>query len=302
MNHYTAVASRTITESEGPLRALQYDTPREGLSYPFLLEQILVFASFHLAYLHPKHRRKYQLLASQHQDSALKGIMAGLASTLTPLNCHALYASSLLLAISAFATYPNFDVDFFPFEPLDSLVDIFALIGGMSTVLNSSRSDLGTGPLKDLIGRRPGPPAAEDYLHTIVDELSKMRHWIERRSPDLNEEIVSLVSEAAISLADSISFIQSKHSSDAAPGLRIIFLWPIRLPYRYLGLVRQREPMSLAILAHYCVILRSTEANYWFLEGWGKAAIDTIAASFSGSVYEELIRWPVSISTHLAKH
>ena len=299
INHYTAVACRTITESEGPLRVLQYDMPREGLSHTFLLKQILAFAAFHLAYLHPEHRRKYQLLASQHQDVALKGIMAGLASTLTSSNCHALYASSLLLTMSAFATYPRCDADFLSFEPLDSLVDIFVLISGMATVLSSSRSDLKDGPLKDMIGRRPGPPKSEDYLHTIVDELSKLRRWVERRFPDLEDEIASITAEAITSLADSVSTIQSQHSADAAPGLRIIFLWPILMPAKYLRLVRQREPISLAILAHYCVILRSTEANYWFLEGWAKAVIDEVASSLSGFVHEEIIRWPVSMSNSL---
>lgn len=300
MNHYTAMACRTLAKSERALLTLQYDAPREGLSHPFLLKQILAFAAFHLAYLHPTYRRKYQILASQHQDAALQGIRSTLASTLTPQNCHALYASSLLLIVSAFATYPNFEVQSLSFEPLDSLIDIFVLISGMTTVLNASRSDLAVGPLRALFGDPLSPSTTPHDLQGVVDRLSKLCSWVDQNLPDLDEEVANIIAEAATSLADSISAVQGTDSALAAPGLRVVFLWPIRLSSRYLGLLRQREPVSMAVLAHYCVLLHFSKVNYWFLEGWGKVVIDYISESLRGSFHEQTIRWPVDVITHPA--
>lgn len=99
LHHYTAVAYQTFSFCGQVRQTLQYDVPREGLTHPFLLQQVLAFSGSHLAYLHPDRRHFYLVRASVHQDQAVTGFNITLANGLTPLNCHALYASSIFLLI-----------------------------------------------------------------------------------------------------------------------------------------------------------------------------------------------------------
>jgi hypothetical protein len=82
MHHYTAQGHRTLhTPCHHDTGVLQNDIPREGLTQPFLLHQILAFSALHLAYLSPECRHKYLIQASQHQGVAISTMNSMLAKS-----------------------------------------------------------------------------------------------------------------------------------------------------------------------------------------------------------------------------
>ncbi|KAH8593125.1 hypothetical protein B0O99DRAFT_628147 [Bisporella sp. PMI_857] len=295
LHHYTVVAYRTFTFWGEVHHTLQYDVPREGLQHTFLLQQVLAFAGFHLAYVRANRRHFYSLHASQHQGRALSGMRAALTGGVTARNCHALYTSSIFLIICAFATFPNREVHNSAISPLDSLVDIFALTDGISLILKASDQYLREGPIKGLFAGKTGSVPISAHLQILVDRLLALEPRISSQSLDQDEEDTVIIKEAAESLVNCLLSVHGNNSLAASVELRAAFRWALRLPTRYLDLTRRRNPMAMVVLAHYCVVLHYAESTCWFFEGWARTVVDNIMGYLAGSPSREFIQWPLSV-------
>ncbi|KPM38477.1 hypothetical protein AK830_g8108 [Neonectria ditissima] len=297
LHHYTITAHRTFTFWGEVHHTLQADVPRQGLEHTFLLQQILAFSGFHLAYTQPDRRRFYALRAAQHQDKAISDMRAALAREVTSHNCHALYASSIFLIFSAFATFPSYEVYNSSFSALDSLIDILKLVDGISLMIKISEHDLRGGPLKGLFAGKTGPISTSSHLQTLVDRLLSLETRFLAQHTEQEGNGMGVVKEATELLADSILSVHRSHSVAVSLELRAAFHWPLRLSDEYLDLLRGRDPIAMVVLAHYCVLLHYAESTCWFLEGWSKTTIQNIANDLSDSPLQDLIEWPLSITT-----
>lgn len=242
MHHYTCISYLTISSDTVVQKVLQYDLPRLALQNRFLLHQILAFAGYHLTYLHQNHRHAYFLQASQHQNSAIEGLRTTLASAKTSQNCHALYTASLLLIISSFASLPSYDRYNSSLDPINSILDIFNLIKGMSMVLRVSDHELRTGPLKALFSQQQGEkPAAEDsnleHLYIRVERLSTLLAET-GGSGSCDTYTPTEVLQAITSILDCIKQTRAKPAPTSTASLRASFLWPILVTAEYMGSLR----------------------------------------------------------------
>ncbi|KAM6524629.1 hypothetical protein FALCPG4_010238 [Fusarium falciforme] len=104
--HYTNVTCRSILSGHA-VTTYQVVIPREGLSHPYLMRMIMALSSFHLAYLNKDKRPHYLALANKQQSLAIRGLRGTLGQAVTRQNCHALWVSSIFLAISKSAFSPN---------------------------------------------------------------------------------------------------------------------------------------------------------------------------------------------------
>ncbi|KAH6995316.1 hypothetical protein EDB80DRAFT_728933 [Ilyonectria destructans] len=295
MHHYTGVAHCTIYSScPHVYQVLQQDVIKEAFSFPFLLQQLLAFSGFHLAFLHPDRRHHYLLQASQHQSLAIAGMSSILTAELMPSNCHALYASSVFVIIGAFGAYPSCDKYNSSFQPIDSLVDIFILIRGMSMILDSSGPDLRNGPLKGFFGSCLSPRVdLMKHLQPIADQLHQVRLHLTEQNSSLDDNERDALLDAVTSFTSLITEVTSSHKMAATPELRAVFAWPMRISTTYLDLMRRRHPLALVVLSYYCGLLHSREANYWFFKGWANALINLIKKQLVDSPWAEWIQWAV---------
>jgi hypothetical protein len=296
MHHYTCTSYRTLSKDAAVQKVLQHDLPRLALQNRFLLHQILAFAGYHLAYLHQDHRHSYFLQASRHQNSAIEGLRTALASTVTSQNCHALYAASMLLTISSFASLPSYDRYNGSLDPINSILDIFSIIKGMNMVLHVSDHELRTGPLTALFSQmQEEKPVAED------SDLDLLYSRVERLSTSLAETGFSgsyathngpEILQAITSILDCIRQTTAKPSPTSTASLRASFLWPILLTAEYMGSLRERRPAAMVVLAFYCTLLRMAEANCWALECWAELMMESVCSFLNGTRWEKLLEWP----------
>ncbi|KAM5344341.1 hypothetical protein ACJ41O_012878 [Fusarium nematophilum] len=293
MHHFTAVSYRTLTPDLVTQESLQYDVPRLALSNAYLLHQILAFAGYHLAYLVQENRHAYLIQASQHQNLAIDGLRTAISAPLTSENCHALYAASILLTVSAFSILPSYDRYQTSLNPLESIADIFFLIKGVSTIRDASNNDIKIGPLARMFNkeRREQQFMARD---TRLDLLQPQLESLESSLANVASDATSTVISAAISaLSECISRFSSTMMVEDSVALRAAFLWPILLPTEYVALLRQRDPVAMVVLAYYCTILRLAESDCWVVNHWADALIECLWSGLSGGPYEEFILWPV---------
>jgi len=68
------------------------------------------------------------------------------------------------------------------------------------------------------------------------------------------------------------------------------FVWPIILQRDSIHLLMQLTPLSLVLLAHYCIILHHLD-GYWFLHDWHKALLVDITECLPSDLKTWVI-WP----------
>ncbi|KAG7054449.1 fungal Zn binuclear cluster domain-containing protein [Colletotrichum scovillei] len=297
MHHYTSVSYRTFSHSSLAQKTLQYDVPREALSYPFLLHQILAFSAYHLAYLQPDCRHAYLMQAAQHQNDAINGMRGTLLGTISSTNCHALFASSIFLTLSAFATYPSYEKYNPSFSPIDSMLDIFTLTDGMSMILRASDDDLRKGPLREIFIRGSGdttPSTVEATLQPLFERLPRLSSRLAEIGL-VEHEGKYAITNAVIALSECIAKVSTFNAMSAPVEFRAVFLWPILMTSDYLDMLRRRHPAAMVVLAHYCVIVHMAEPFCWFLNGWARSLVSLISQHLAATPWADLMAWPVEI-------
>ncbi|KAF5707602.1 fungal zn binuclear cluster domain-containing protein [Fusarium mundagurra] len=294
IHHYTAKAYRTLrTPCLHGTQVLQIEIPREGLTHPFLLHQILAFSALHLAYLNPDTRHKYLVQASQHQGVAISTMNSMLAKPWVPEACHALYGTSMFVAISAFGTFPSCD-RYNAFQPIDSLIDIFILAHGMYVILRSFEENIRKGPLGKLMsGCSCEPASASSYITTIRPRLKDLLAHFEEKMPDISQDKRMCLVEITGTLIESIELAGGNQRATSVPEQRVIFGWPMRLPSGYITLLRNKDPLAMVILSYYCVLVHAGEIKCWYFRGWADALMKSIITIVAGTPWEGLIQWPV---------
>ncbi|KAF9880556.1 C6 zinc finger domain-containing protein [Colletotrichum karsti] len=234
--------------------------------------------------------------AAQHQNDAINGMRGTLLGTISSTNCHALFASSIFLTLSAFATYPSYEKYNPSFSPIDSMLDIFTLTDGMSVILRASDDDLRKGPLREIFikGHGDAASAVEATLQPLFERLPRLSSRLAEIGLVENEGKYT-INNAVIALSESIAKVSSINAMSAPVEFRAVFLWPVLMSSDYLDMLRRRHPAALVVLAHYCVIISMAEPFCWFLSGWARALISTISEQLMGTPWAELIMWPIEV-------
>ncbi|KAI7764287.1 hypothetical protein LZL87_012975 [Fusarium oxysporum] len=292
--HYITVTYRTFSFSASLTKFLQSDLPREALSHPFLLREIMAFAGFHLAYLHPEKRPTYLLVASKHQDFAIKGLREGLSNAMTHQNCHTLYATSLFLILSKFAAFTAAEPQHQHHSclgPIKSLLDIFNMVHCMDSVFRSSENDMRRGPLEGLFGK--DSRAQSTRILSLSDRLQQLKLPIESESREC-ETMMTLASAIDSLIAATVRVATHKTSGSPAE-LRAIFLWPMLVPREFIVLAEAGHPISLLILAHYCVLIHWAAERSWCFERWASSVSDAISDQIRDSPWAGWLDWPLRL-------
>ncbi|KAH8734128.1 hypothetical protein BGZ61DRAFT_445839 [Ilyonectria robusta] len=277
MNHYTSLTSGTLPGAS--LRVWQTEIPKEAISYPFLMHQILAVSAFHLASLQPARSQIHFTQALQHQQHAICGINAEV-SNVTSGNCHALFAASSLLFIGALAaSSPALHKT--RQSEMDNIVDIFTLIRGVSGILGSSKKDIQQGSLGDFMDCVPHPIESR-LLNLLLEKIPEIRRTLHENSTQ------ALADGAIAGLQESIA-----RASTTTPELTVAIVWPMTLNDDFLALLRERHPAALVIVAHYCTVLHAAGSEFWFMRGWGRCIATTIAECLT-SPWKEYIEWPLA--------
>ncbi|KAF9873939.1 duf814 domain-containing protein [Colletotrichum karsti] len=288
MHHYATTTCLTMPRSSDASNIWQYEVPKLGLTYMFLMHQVLAISALHLGHLHPEQRESYALHASQHQNDAIAGMRETLTQ-ISPDNCHPLFAGSSLLLISAYATFPyqRSGSEGHEAPTVDDVLDVFLLVRGMSNILASSQPVIRSGPFRNFFSEIV-TPASTPLLDAIKQHLRTFQTTLETTNADrASKEVVG--KEVAVLL----EWIDHATATTAFPELRVSLTWPIGLTEEYMQLLRYRDPAALTLLAYYSVAVHSTENSTWFMQGWGINAAKAIVCDLDPE-WKEMIQWPLA--------
>jgi hypothetical protein len=287
MHHYTAYTSLTIADFVSLDHIWQSVIPTAALSHPFLMYGILALAALHIAHDRPQVKDSYTPVALQYYNAAIASFRSALKKVSAD-NCTALFGfSSILIVLSfAFAQSPS------PAQnqnPVDELVQIFTLLQGVRVVLQSATPWISSGPLSPLLRRNDALPsgATRNAIHMprdLDDALIRLQGYSERTYETVDSH--EMYNQTIQSLRNCREEIEANQGDRAAA-----INWLVFLESSYVASLKDRQPLALAILAHYGVVLNGFQGS-WFVQGLGTRVIEAVHLSLSER-WKPLVHWPM---------
>ncbi|KAM5341161.1 hypothetical protein ACJ41O_015270 [Fusarium nematophilum] len=281
MHHYTSSTYLTLPRATELQQVWQIEVPKLALSHVFLLHQVLSVSAYHLAYLHPD-RPSLSICASQHQNKAVAGLRSAV-SVITEESCPEIFVASSLLSIGAFSAF-SIQSGRGERPRIDDLLDVFSLVRGMSDILNSYQPALNSSKLGSLFIRDNANEPAP-VLRAMLEQLRQLAI-----PGTVEPEIASLCREE---IASIVQWVDGCIATTRLPELRVAMSLSISASTEFLDLMRQRHPVALSVLAHYCVVLHHAGLEHWYMGVWGRSVIFDISESIDAE-WKPLLEWPLT--------
>ena len=136
-----------------------------------------------------------------------------------------------------------------------------------------------------------GPPAT--VLPFLLAQLPALRASIEADDPA--SAAGTTVADTVDPMIGHIAEIPRQPQSHAPAEMLVLFSWPMPIPRSFLELLRSRNHLAPAVLAHYCVLIHWAETRLWCFERWLRPLMREIRLELEGSASESLLVWPLSV-------
>ncbi|KAI9045306.1 Zn(II)2Cys6 transcription factor domain-containing protein [Aspergillus affinis] len=238
----------------------QYVLPKEGLEYPFVLHGLLALSALHIARASdPASNTRYFSIALEHQNRAL-ALFRPVISSINRDNSHTIFAFASLLLQLAFAMSPCSPL-IETHDSVEDLIQVFKLCRGLREIVAASWHWVKEGKLADVF-TQVDDSKQWPLPETTEAAMSQLKYFNESRGRQFVDHDADCYNAAIDHLKDMMEIYQGKPHR-----VELAMRWPFGLESKYLNLLRERDPMALAILAHYCLVLHHFR-HHWWLEGW----------------------------------
>ena len=307
MHHYTRYTYATLADLDSAVPVWRDGFPTEAASHPFLMHGMLSLAALHVAlqdglpmpvppppppalqqqrvqsppsqshYQHAQHKI-YVDHALQHYTSALTLYRPELINV-TRRNCNALFAFSSIAAIISFGV--SMTSGHMGLALLQDMHDIFNLLKGIHAVVSAAREWIVEGPLVDLV--REFIPRETELPQEVKDTLRILTERIETcgESEDRKNGYHHTLGVLRTWFKNYVYQPDARTRSLVGPFL---------VPRSYIEALSEKQPMALAILAHYAVFLYDLRA-YWWAGDRGVRTVEAVTAILS-SEWRDALVWP----------
>ncbi|KAK1147601.1 hypothetical protein N8T08_000943 [Aspergillus melleus] len=257
------------------------------LPAPFLMNQILALAAFHLSIVRPAKHGFYKHHATRLQTHALTGFNDANLD-LTPDTCVPMFLFSSVLAIHILCdklVFPSPEFSVF----LDNFIQSLKLHRGVRAITNKSWHLLLQSPLKPLLEGE-----GNALSQASGSECSELLYLIECSiSMDDNVRKTYRHSIEALQMAINGTLAHSSKLSVIGP----IMSWPVTVSPEYVDLLSDRQPEALVILSHFGALLHM-HRDMWMFGNSGLYIIESVDR-YLGLSWNEWLRWPNSFLRNL---
>lgn len=276
------------------------DVPALADKHPFLMHGILACAALHIAFQNPKDRRRYKLIAAHHQGLALPTFRTEIARP-SEDNCCALLAFTQLLILHCFAADTNHE-DLLIVGGKDDidLPEWLYVIRGSCHIFAALWPHIMKGPYLSMMmgGATLADIECRDVEVQMPEVDTRLRRLMDMIHFNIQKRKLEGISPETTPLPAALLILTRAFSKARAAQLGnkytmwiAIYTWPIQVPEEYLNLLKKRDPAALVILAHYCILLRPLEHN-WFMHGYTSRLLSRIYNQLDEE-WHEWMQWPL---------
>jgi hypothetical protein len=304
MHFFSTVTYATMSNVPLEQRLWQTTIINIGLQHNFLLRGLLAHSAVHLSYLKsPPDSISYLIKASSHQDIALSQFRKAL-DTIDASTFDAVLAFSCLLPIHSIAlaacstTRPQ--IAQHEQDNLTEFLKAVRLFRSVNKLLLPSLSIFTTStilPLLQITTQQLFEADTYPGQHSLnlLQDACCSRHAsptpppvsgsMHPSSPDRNTTFCETINELRL------TFSRIAHPSSAERfTLGIVLIWTIVIPEGYMGLIDNRDPGAMAVLAHFAAVLCRYQ-GIWWLSGLGSSMVGIIAGQL-GEEWRGVMEWP----------
>jgi len=287
LHHWTTVTYKTLltdATSDEHRDIWKVKVVQLGFKHDFLMRALLATSAYHLSFVKPCMKDSYSIKASNHQSLALQSVQ-DILGQVDKYNCHAIFAFSCIIVVLTFATPRKEDNQVFQKE----MLDWFHLLRGVNSVLQLQWETIAHSFMGPLL--RAGLQNETISAHTVKDS-EKITDLLRLcSSPNLLHER-DASNAYALAIHELLKvYTQASIRKDRGQGVvASIFVWPNAIPQAYLALLGEGKPEAMIIMAHYSVLLKMLD-NEWFVKGWARYLVTSIAESI-GDEWQEWLMWP----------
>ncbi|KAE9377699.1 hypothetical protein N431DRAFT_541355 [Stipitochalara longipes BDJ] len=312
--HYVNYTSHSISTTT-TATLWQVHLPYLAATHSFLLHGILALSALHLAHLTPTSQTALIISANTHQAIAMPLFRSAITSV-TLQNSEAVLIFSHLLILYSFASESQDERLFLTTSSPSSTSSSYNSPNNTNSETEGGETLLppwlyflrnGCSLLCTVWSHLESSPAAplasmwEIPLLTPSSPTPLLSHLLSIPPPPTsasswNTHSTTLYKQAATSLASAFATTAPASDFTTWDALRV---WPMRLSLPFLEMVREGQPGALVLLAHYCILLKKIEGE-WFFEGRSRRLMGAILGRL-GREWWKWIEWPmeeIGISEH----
>ena len=289
LHHFTTETCFTLSDRAESHGLWQRTAPQEAFRHDFLMRGILAISALHMSHLRPDQQDHYARIAVKQQNVALTSFRSIMSSGMDETNCNAFFALSSLIVVYGFESPKAADsLGMFNYNGDDS-DGWLPLIRGVNSIIMSVWPWIKNGSLSGLLHDHMQSPPQTGLPIILAEQLSHLEDLCENASG--GQEAVDAYRSALKILRNSFVRMNNRPSYECE--VSIAFLWPVMIPQDFVTRLNGRQPETLIILAHYCVILHHLD-HYWWMHGWARHIINNIHRELDDQ-WHYWIQWPTSV-------
>ncbi|KAJ5175628.1 uncharacterized protein N7482_001505 [Penicillium canariense] len=259
MMHWCNSTYLTLSRNDRTDLVWRNAVPEEALSHPFLMHGILALSALHLARTGPEPSRRAAYLnrAVAHQNEAL-ALFRELLGDISESNAKAMFAFAGIVVVYTFGFPHTPDVQD-PWTCVDDLYQVLVLTRGVQQVIRSPADYLSHSNFAPILQVEEVHAPLPDDATAAINELHEANEICGARDQNHKTEVYTATID---NMAEMLSWVHGGMTSSVIAGR-----WAIKLPSRFLDLLREREPMALVMLVHYGVLLQHLK-HRWCFDEW----------------------------------
>ena len=270
----------------GPNRSAVDVAVRRAIDSPYLLDEVLSFTAFHLAYLYPGSAENLRRLATELQTRALASFTRLTETTPPDDKATAVprFMFSGILGRHVLADTVSYHCsDFHTF--IDRFIACLSLNRGIRAVIPPAREYLNNTEI-------------QPFLNVILEAQKKITSPGNECAPltrlinesDLGEASLSACHQAVEVLQWSFDLFQGLDEEEYPQSASA---FSVRIGTGFADMLRKQRPEALVILAYYGVILYRCR-SFWAFRGAGASIINLISKHL-GSYWQDALAWPLHV-------
>jgi hypothetical protein len=244
--------------------------PKLGFEHRYVLDMIFAISAVHMSretHADPSH----MMYAFRLYEDSLK--MSSVAiSQISPANCEALYAFSILALVFEFGTLHTRESLLFNRD--GSLAHWIVHSRGVHAIIGSSWHNLASGILKPMLEcsfLEAGPAGIEPRLQELISHIER-----EFSSEAADVYLLTLKELVYWSRLANFGF----------------YGWLCRFGDGYGGLLSRKDPYALIIFGYACVVLKHGDPVYW-INGYPEKLLCEIYGYLNTSL-RSWLHWPMT--------
>lgn len=285
MHKFSTETYESLCTGQSEFHAWQVIIPRHALQYDFLMNGILALAALHIATtIDPPASWAYIDTALQYHSLSFAPFRSAI-DNLTPLNCEAVLAQSIVTTVIGIAL-PRLTAERDESPSMtENIVVVFELLQGVKKIITIGRSwiKLNLFTHKEdsydhYATLDTATQTALTRLATLNDEMLAMTDPVQHK---INTEVVSHLRRC---------YARFVSTDDPAN----VLAWLAAVDKGFVENVRRRQPFPLLVLMHWGVLLGELHGQRWWARESGRALVsELLQALRPGDIqWKDALLWP----------